>query len=306
MPTYTGIDLSASERNTGVCRLTVTPQGVEIDVLRQRFNDEHVCQIIIDSDLTAIDVPLGWPEAFSDAIHAHRNRRWAPTARERWHDLRYRLTDQAAHDRLGWNVLTASADKLGVTAMRMADIEMKLATAYGIRVDRSGMSGRVLETYPAGAVRMWTDSGRPTKKSAPDMFLPLVDEIDATWTGDSRHHLMNSDHAFDALVAAFVAWARDTGATHPPVAAQERRAAATEGWLHLPKAGSWPLTLAPASNDAAADGAASLKTHQFPRDPATFLAASQMQDAVDAVTDYYQSFYSIVHWAAVRPTRRNQ
>ncbi len=44
-----------------------------------------------------------------------------------------------------------------------------------------------------------------------------------------------SDHDFDALVCALIGRAAQLGVTAPPQTLDQRRRAASEGWIHLPE-----------------------------------------------------------------------
>lgn len=47
-----------------------------------------------------------------------------------------------------------------------------------------------------------------------------------------------SEHAFDALIAALIARSAALGLTTTPQGVEQERAAAVEGWIHLPRPGS--------------------------------------------------------------------
>src|SRR3546814_4905134 len=82
--------------------------------------------------MAAIDVPLGWPDEFIDAVVAHRDRRgWPPIAAEPPEDrlpLRYRTTDLLTRIS-GAQPLSVSSDLIGVAAMRGARIQHLLEKA---------------------------------------------------------------------------------------------------------------------------------------------------------------------------------
>ena len=66
-----GIDLSASPTKTGACQIDW--QSLEVAFFRRPVADEDLVVAAASSDMIAIDVPLGWPEEFVDALVAHRD-----------------------------------------------------------------------------------------------------------------------------------------------------------------------------------------------------------------------------------------
>ncbi len=72
-----GIDLSANPAKTGGCEVEWDTGAVAF--LDRPTEDEQVVEAAQRADLTAIDVPLGWPDGFIDAVVAHRDRTgWPP------------------------------------------------------------------------------------------------------------------------------------------------------------------------------------------------------------------------------------
>lgn len=230
MATYIGIDLASEPVNTGVSRLRMDDSTgrIHIDVLRRcrgghacrhddhpcmclpnGGSDEDLCTVVANADMAGIDVPFGWPTLFVDAVRRHHRRDWTLTDHECSHgdrcgahvvhdatvlrrrDLRWRVTDQVAYERLGWRPLSVSSDRLGVTAMRMANIEHLLRTQFDVPIDRSGTTSTVVEVYPAGAIAIWMDAQHPRKRSKKDARRLFTDELRAlnvTWTDDSEDH----------------------------------------------------------------------------------------------------------------------
>ena len=196
-----GIDLSADPARTGACRIDWDAASVSF---LSHAGDAELVAAAVASDMTAIDVPLGWPDQFVEAIVAHREGRgWPPVATESPADrvpLRYRVTDVAAMA-AGARPLSVSSDLIGVAAMRGARLQHLLGAA-GVPVDRSGVTGRVVEVYPAAAA--------------------ALEGCD--------------DNRLDAFVCALVARAVLTGATTRP-SPEQLDAARREGWIHLPTVG---------------------------------------------------------------------
>ncbi len=150
-----GIDLSANPAKTGACEIDWTTGAVTL--LERPTTDEQIVAAARDADMVAFDVPLGWPDAFVEAIVAHHDGAgWPPAGTEPPADrvpLRYRTTDLVTRAG-GAQPLSVSSDLIGVAAMRGARLQLLLAEA-GVPVDRSGMTGRVIEAYPAAALRAW-------------------------------------------------------------------------------------------------------------------------------------------------------
>jgi predicted nuclease with RNAse H fold len=57
-----GIDLSADPSRTGACEIDWSAGTVSF--LRRPAPDDVLVAAAVASDMTAIDVPLGWPDAF--------------------------------------------------------------------------------------------------------------------------------------------------------------------------------------------------------------------------------------------------
>lgn len=167
--------------------------------------------------------------------------RWPPMAYPPPADrapLRFRRTDIILQDP-GSRPLSVSSDRIGVAAMRGARIQALMA-AEGIPVDRSGTTGRVIEAYPAAALRAWRLSstgykGRPNAEAR----RRLVDSVT-----ERCGHLSPAvaacldgcdDDALDAFVCAVIARASLFGLTRPP-SAEDLAVACREGWIHVPTA----------------------------------------------------------------------
>jgi predicted nuclease with RNAse H fold len=236
-----GVDVAANPRNTSVCVIDWARHDVRID--RRPAPDETLVEVITAVDRTALDVPLGWPETFVEAICAHHHfapwpvRRLDPPDDRR--PLRFRLTDRELMA-LGERPLSVSSDRIGVPAMRAARLQSLLA-ARGVPIDRSGLTGKILETYPAAALRAWGFRGSGYKgRGRVGVLGALVREL-VRRCGPLRPAVERSlidgdDHDLDAFVCAVVAGAAARGLTTGPDAGQ-LAAAAREGWIHLPRAG---------------------------------------------------------------------
>jgi hypothetical protein len=151
--------------------------------------------------------------------------------------LAYRHTDEDVRDKLNIIPLSVATDRIGLTAMRAARLQVLLAQ-QGYDVDRGG-SGLIVEVYPAAGLRRWGLNHRQYKGSKRfDELGHLVSELKkaAPWLdlGQFEELCRRSDHAFDAVIAALIARAAACGKTGLPA---DRDVAAREGWIALPTCG---------------------------------------------------------------------
>ena len=152
-----GIDLAAEPPNTAACEITWTAHGAHGRLYADRLDDGRLLTLIETADKVGIDCPFGWPLPFINAVAIHANAAAWPgrgqLGSSHRQSLRYRLTDQISHQQVGIWPLSVSTDRIGVTAMRCAALLDALAAA-GHPVDRAG-GGRVVEVYPAAALKHW-------------------------------------------------------------------------------------------------------------------------------------------------------
>ncbi|MDR3635615.1 MAG: DUF429 domain-containing protein [Isosphaeraceae bacterium] len=104
----------------------------------------QVRSVLVSGGIVAIDAPFGWPVPFVKAIERHRAR--LPFGDTPSRSLRLRTTDQAIEGRPS---LSVSSDRIAAVAFRAA----RLLDALG-GVRRDGQD-RVIEVYPAAALRRW-------------------------------------------------------------------------------------------------------------------------------------------------------
>jgi predicted RNase H-like nuclease len=193
-----GIDLAAEPPNTAACEITWTAQRAHARLYADRLDDGRLLTLIETADKVGIDCPFGWPLPGRGQLgSSHRQ------------SLRYRLTDKVVHQQVGIWPLSVSTDRIGVTAMRCAALLDALAAA-GHPVDRAG-GGRVVEVYPAAALKHWglphqgykKQEGAIVRAQALDRLrakLPML-----ILDGDALDRCQRSDDAFDALICALVA-----------------------------------------------------------------------------------------------------
>ena len=237
-----GIDLASplQAKRTATCKVEWSDSKAHaLDVILGG-DDEVLLARICGADRVGIDAPFGWPDEFVDAVVAHKTLRCWPDCSV--NTLRLRETDRFVKSETALNPLSVSADKIGVTAMRAAKLLSRLAAA-GQPVDRTG-SGRLVEVYPAAALKRWGFPHKGYKKTnASEKRRALVAAIEtrtATWLhlqDHVREACEVNDDALDALIAALVARAAALNLCEPiPQESKER--AGREGWIALPKLGS--------------------------------------------------------------------
>src|SRR6266508_2235841 len=240
-----GIDLAAEPPDTAACEITWLADIAHGRVYTDRLDDDRLLGLIESADKVGVDCPFGWPQPFVNAVAVHANASaWAGRGQlgsSHRQSLRYRLTDQIVHQQVGIWPLSVSTDRIGVTAMRCAALLDALAAA-GHPVDRAG-GGRVVEVYPAAALKHWGLPHQGYKKNKKEEATIVrgqaLDRLRAKLPtlildGDGLDRCRRSDDAFDALICALVARAAGLGLTTAPAPGDQAKQAQVEGWIHLP------------------------------------------------------------------------
>ncbi|MGH9245382.1 MAG: DUF429 domain-containing protein [Acidimicrobiales bacterium] len=236
-----GIDLAAQPRSTGACVVDWLAGRAEATIVDGILDDDRLVARADEADVVGIDVPLGWPDAFVAGLASHHaGRQWPSELADRL-PLRYRRTDLVVAAVTGVRPLSVSSDLIAVCAFRGAVLQAGLAARWGEAPARDG-SGRLVEVYPAGALRVWGLPARGYKgRRGAAVRSAIVDALVAAcpWlaiAAEAVERCRRRDHDLDALVAALVTRAAAIGATARPDPA-EAEAAVREGWIHLPTAG---------------------------------------------------------------------
>lgn len=142
-----GIDLASKPKKTGLCRLLREDGQVYVEDWKCNVTDELIRSEDENATKVGIDVPLGWPVTFVNAVRRHLSgRAWPKVGME---SLKYRATDLFAKEIQGTFPLSVSTDRLGIPAMRAA----ALLHVLDAEADRTG-SGRIVEVYPAVALKV--------------------------------------------------------------------------------------------------------------------------------------------------------
>lgn len=240
-----GIDLAYQDKETALCAIdwSMGPQPIVLEVRKGVSND-----VIVEwgrrAACLAIDAPMGWPNDFVEFVTAHSQGRQVGSPETDYDSLWFRLTDQ----RMPKHPLSVAGDKLAKPAARCAHLQTLLPTA-GVKMDRSGETGQVIEVYPAAALKIWgftksykNASGseqRAKRKAAREEIAShlarharLVDR-----NGDSGpvvEGIAETDDHLDACVCALLARAKSVGQITNAPAGGDRERARIEGWIYLP------------------------------------------------------------------------
>jgi hypothetical protein len=233
-----GIDVSSQAQGTAACWIRWEKGSARIEAVEHMVDDDRLEAILSEqADKIGIDVPLGWPDAFVDAVERHRV--GLPFGETDTGDLARRYTDKWVYKQTGQLPLSVTTDRISYPAMRAARILGRLLAAP---VDRSG-AGNLVEVYPAAALRVWNlQHQRYKRDKGRDVLAAIIKQLrercswlsadDPLWRDVGR-----SDHAFDALICALIARAHAIGQCHP-VPDDRRESARREGWIAVPREGA--------------------------------------------------------------------
>lgn len=198
---------------------------------------EYLTDLSQDAARVAIDAPFGWPDDFLvGASHVQAHQMWTDLDGE----LLLRATDQKVERRTGRRPISVlfSLNLLAVLAAKMR-------RGIGIDDDREAWDQKAVEVYPAAALWCWMNHQfrpyRGTKAGREKNRRLIVDDIQgALGTGNQlsdeiADKCVGSADLLDAVVAALVGLAVETGRTTLPKGAELQRKARSEGWIHLPE-----------------------------------------------------------------------
>lgn len=257
-----GIDVASQDARTAICSIRWEDGRAEIEPLgAPGASDSEIRRCVETADRIGVDIPLGWPSAFVEAVgRHHRGEAWPDQdGAASMTSLRLRETDRWLTDharRPGepgarCHPMSVSSNLIAIPAMRMARVLGP--------VDRSG-AGKVIEVYPAAALFVWGLPYRRYKGVRPDrrdVRHDLVRRLRASapWLTATRdedwERIKDNDHELDALIAALVARAKDCGLCDEAYDTTSDHAR-SEGWIALPL-GDALDRLAPRCNPSPAD-----------------------------------------------------
>lgn len=221
--------------------------------------------------VVGVDVPLGWPAAFVDAIgdwEAGDLRGFRKRT-----ELRLRATDRFMQAVCGITPMSVSTDRMGSTAMLWAEVLSTFARLQDRpSIDRAAARDGVAEVYPAAALRMWTDGTEPfaadrykssfevrdllvpsltgISEEAPHFQAPTLGAAGVAVPPELRAALFDSDDALDAFLCALLARAVAQG-----------RCFTVDG--DIATSGVWQKDDSPAGLVRAADAAERARAVQF-------------------------------------------
>lgn len=233
-----GVDLAAGPEGTALARIDWTDTSASLARVQVGIDDSPIVDASRGAAAVGIDCAFGWPIEFVDFLTEHASGRLparSSSGKDWRRQLSYRHTDRFVREATGRWPLSVATDRLGLTAMRCAELLTAFSVA-GEDVDRSG-GGRLVEVYPVAALRCWDIPVAGYKRHASKRAEALDNLLSAApWleiTSDQRVVLERSDDAFDAMVSALIAGAHALGQTSPPP--QElHEIAQIEGWIALP------------------------------------------------------------------------
>lgn len=233
-----GVDVSSQPRGTVSCEIDWGGASARIDSVERALDDARLETILSAGvDKIGVDVPLGWPESFVDAVVRHRDGKEfgeAPIAK-----LARRATDLWVWENTGQLPLSVSTDRISYPAMRIARMLGRLPS---LGCDRSG-AGKLVEVYPAAALRVWgLQHERYKRDKGREALAAILQELRARCPWLSAHRdvwvqLESDDHCFDSLISSLVARAHAL-ARCQPIPQQFVCAAEHEGWIAVPKQGT--------------------------------------------------------------------
>jgi predicted nuclease with RNAse H fold len=234
-----GVDLASKDADTATCIIEWSDGEATVSELIQNTGDATILELINSVDKVGIDVPLGWPIAFVDAVGHYSAGGWWPSEYVHADNESYRLraTDLWVKRNLEkMSPLSVSTNFIAIPAMRAAAL-----LPDGFARDGCGL---VVEVYPAVALRRWEfcwrgykhKEHRAARETLVDDFLKKTER----WlnvTEEDAELCRQSDDAFDALIAALVARAKACELTEP-IPEEHCESARREGWIAVPRSDS--------------------------------------------------------------------
>ena len=238
-----GVDFASQASNTAACSITWHSTQAVITEFAPSCDDDYLMELSSRVAKLGIDVPLGWPSPFVEALRMHAEDGSWPREYEHTVNLsqyRLRATDNWVHDALDLPLpLSVATDRIAIPTMRAAALFARITP----RLPLDG-SGLVTEVYPAAALARWGFRSKGYKgKANEEIRTVLIGDIaraTSQWlsfTSQQQALCVANDNALDSLVAALVARAAMRGLTEP-IPLGLRAAALREGWIAIPREGA--------------------------------------------------------------------
>ena len=260
-----GVDLASQPKKTALCAINWSrPHAPTVTYLTTGAPDALIIAVAMGADRIAIDSPFGWPIGFAEFLTAHQNLDRVDFDGIAPNDVWFRQTDREMMTLK--QPLSVAAEKLARTAYRCARLLQRLNDA-GIPVDRSGSTGRIIETYPAAVLMSlgWDEpykgsSNHDPRRQIAEGFctahnLHASPAIVTDAPGTLQEALAKSDDHLDSLICALVARADAIGHTHWKLSPDDALVprARVEGWIHLPSEEAWPALNSEAASSASSE-----------------------------------------------------
>lgn len=224
-----GIDFASQPKNTALCEIVWDGSSATVVQVTSPVTDALIRELVAGppSRVVGVDIPFGWPTHFVQFVSAHMALVTPPSDVSST-QKRLRATDEFIWEVFRRQPLSVSTDRIGIPAMRWASLMQE----FGV-VNRAG-DGRFYEVYPAAARMSWE---LPAKDDVAALDLVMVECPLFFASAEFPHALLQSDHAFDALICALATRAAALGLTYPPPA-DATELAEVEGWIHAPRPGT--------------------------------------------------------------------
>lgn len=246
LSTTAGVDFASQASNTAACVIEWHATSAAVTESAPVCNDDDIVALVARVTRLGIDVPLGWPSPFVQALRMHADDGSWPDDYEHVSNLKdYRLrgTDKWVHEALTMPPpLSVATDRIAIPTMRAAALFARLTPRPAL-----DGSGRVIEVYPAAALARWGFTSKGYKGTANvDTRTVLVDALaraTSTWltfSADQQATCVKNDNVLDALISSLVTRASLLGLTEP-IPLSLRDAALREGWIAVPRDGSLAL-----------------------------------------------------------------
>lgn len=241
---FSGIDLAADPARTGAATLKTSREGPLLVDVHLNTTDPLITERVVNSDLTGIDAPLGWPRSFRTFITSHAAAELAGqwVGPEQRRGLANRFTDLETRRVAGVVPLPVAAERIAFPVMRWAGVEAKLREMLGAEAVRRDGLGRIAEVYPAAALKMWGLRHRGYKgastqavQARTEIVAGLHRTMRLHWAGFEEAAIGSAD-CLDAVIAALVASEISAGRCIPPPSEQEDLLN-EEGWIWIPRPG---------------------------------------------------------------------
>ncbi len=205
-----GIDAAVDPRNNGLAIAEYTNNRCKVRSLQTGHRGESIAHQIlelIDAScplLVAIDAPLGWPTALTQALHGHAAGRQLDGDPN---ELFARTTDRFVREKTGLKPLDVGADRIARTAAAALKLiaSLRARTKQALPLLRSpaaAAKGGLIEVYPAATLKQRALPFRQYKK--PDateirmqIAASVAEELDIQ---PVTNQCVDSDHCLDAVL----------------------------------------------------------------------------------------------------------